>query len=29
MKKLISIGECMLELFIKDDIWKMGITGDT
>ena len=30
MKKLIAIGECMLELSsIKDDIWKMGIAGDT
>ena len=30
MKKLISIGECMLELSsVKDDIWKMGIAGDT
>ena len=30
MKSLISIGECMLELSsVKDDIWKMGIAGDT
>ena len=30
MKKLIAIGECMLELSsVKDDIWKMGIAGDT
>ena len=30
MKSLIAIGECMLELSsVKDDIWKMGIAGDT
>ena len=30
MKKLISIGECMLELSsVKDDFGKMGIAGDT
>ena len=30
MKTFVAIGECMLELSsVKDDIWKMGVAGDT
>ena len=30
MKKFVAIGECMLELStVKDDLWKMGVAGDT